>query len=397
MGKVKPHLEGRDKEERIRVRKALGPLRNLTVQPQTRARYDAARKSFYRFLNDNSLSIPTSSRGLDSLLGDYLEHVWSSGEGRGKASDTLAAIQDLQPHTKGNLPLSWRLLRAWHVNEIPCRAPPLPEICLQAMIGWCLFKGEFAFGLSLLIGFYSLLRTGELLDVRAQHVFLESEKKPAVLSLCLTKGGKRMGAAESVPISVSLVLTWLKLWKTKVPSQQLLCPNSSAWRAKFAECIDALELTSLSFRPYSLRRGGATYWFGKHGSLDRVIVLGRWQAQRTARIYINEGMASIAEMSVPKAALKPYLTLFRAGATKPRFTWALKKQVRGTWNGSGRLRNCFKSFRFPVSFSNATCAQCAYGVAWVTLGCKLQFCYQKWRGGTYCVFLVWRKPVATVP
>ena len=320
MGKVKQHLEGKDKKERIKVRQALGPLRNLTVQPQTRARYDAARKSFYRFLADNSLEIPATALGLDKLLGDYMEHLWSSGEGRGKASDTLAAIQDLQPHTKGHLPLSWRLLRAWHVNEIPCRAPPLPELWLQAMLGWCIFKEEYAFGLSLLIGFYSLLRTGELLDVQARHVFVEGPNKPAVISLGLTKGGKRMGAAESVTLSIETALTWLRAWKRSASPRQMLCPSAAVWRSKFSECVNAVGLSHFPLRPYSLRRGGATFWFAKHGSLDRVIVLGRWQAQRTARIYINEGMASIAEMSVPHSTLRPFLTIFKAGCTKPRFT-----------------------------------------------------------------------------
>ena len=155
---MKKHLEGRSKEERIRVRRNLGTLKSLTVQPQTRARYEKARQQFYHFLATNELKVPTQAQALDVLLGDYLEHLWSTGEGRGKASDTLAAIQDLQPHTKGTLPLAWRLLKAWHVNEIPCRAPPLPEKCLQAMIGWAIFKGEYSFGLSLMLGFYGLLR-----------------------------------------------------------------------------------------------------------------------------------------------------------------------------------------------------------------------------------------------
>lgn len=99
MGKVKKHLEGRSKEERIRIRRNLGTLKSLTVQPQTRQRYERARQQFYQFLADNSLSVPTQKHALDLMLGDYLEHLWSSGEGRGKASDTLAAIQDLQPRT----------------------------------------------------------------------------------------------------------------------------------------------------------------------------------------------------------------------------------------------------------------------------------------------------------
>eukprot|EP00435_Cladocopium_sp_Y103_P018392 s123_g4.t1 len=173
MGKMKRHLEGRSKEERIEVRKNLGTLKSLTVQPQTRARYDKARADFYSFLHQNQLQVPRGALGLDSLLSEYVEHLWVTGEGRGKASDTIAAIQDLQPHVKGQLAMSWRLLKTWLVNEIPSRAPPMPEICLQAMIGWAIFKGEVNFGLSLMLGFYGLLRTGELLDVRASHVFLE--------------------------------------------------------------------------------------------------------------------------------------------------------------------------------------------------------------------------------
>ena len=54
-----------------------------------------------------------------------------------------------------------------------------------------------------------------------------------------------------------------------------------------SETIEELGLGSFNFRPYSLRRGGATFWFAKHGSLDRLLLQGRWQAPKTARIYIN--------------------------------------------------------------------------------------------------------------
>ena len=319
MGKVKKHLEARTREERIQVRKNLGKLKDLTIQPQTRRRYEKARQDFYQFLFSNQLEVPTQTYALDSLLGEYLEHLWCTGEGRGKAADTLASVQDLQPHVKGKLPLAWRLLKAWSVNEIPCRAPPLPEICLQAMVGWAIFKEEYRFGLSLLLAYYGLLRTGELLEVRASHVFVESVKKPAVVSLGMTKGGKRMGVAESVSISVERVLSWLKAWKNSVPLQTSLCDSPSRWRAMFAQCLQAVGLSDFNFRPYSLRRGGATHWFAKHGSLDRVVVQGRWQAHRTARLYINEGLSMIAEMAIPKSEIKPFLTLFRTGSTKPRF------------------------------------------------------------------------------
>ena len=124
---------------------------------------------------------------------------------------------------------------------------------------------------------------------------------------------------EQLKASVELVLRWLKLWKQQSSSFHKLCDTAAKWRAMFSRCLEAVGLAELSFRAYSLRRGGATRWFSKHGSLDRVVVQGRWQAQRTARMYINAGLAVIAEMAIPRAQLKPFFTIFRTGSLTPRF------------------------------------------------------------------------------
>lgn len=83
MGKVAKHVEGRSKEARMATRNALGSLSSLTVQPKTIVRYEQARKKFYIFLQDSHLALPTQRDALDGLLCDYLEFLWSSGEGRG--------------------------------------------------------------------------------------------------------------------------------------------------------------------------------------------------------------------------------------------------------------------------------------------------------------------------
>ena len=310
MGKVKQRLEGHSKEERAKNRRALGSLRELTVQPQTRKRYSLAKQKFYDYAHTNGLSIPTKFSAFDDMLADYVEHLWSEGEGRALASDTVAGFQDTEPRLKGQLQVTWRLLKTWHVNEIPSRAPPLPEECLQAMLGWCLFHEEYAFGLSLLLGFYGLLRTGEILGLCNHHILMTSPDKPAVISLGLTKSGKRAGASESVTISVTSALQWLWAWKNASSSRCPLTPAPHQWRKKFSECVKALHLEQFEFRPYSLRRGGATCWFGRHGSLDRIIVLGRWAAARTARIYINEGLAMVASLKIPRKSLVPFLRTF---------------------------------------------------------------------------------------
>ena len=81
METVKQHLEGHSKEERAKNRQASGTLRELTVQPQTRKRYSLAQQKFDDYALTNGLCIPTKFTAFDDMLADYVEHLWSIGEG----------------------------------------------------------------------------------------------------------------------------------------------------------------------------------------------------------------------------------------------------------------------------------------------------------------------------
>ena len=160
MGKKKIHLEGRTQAARIEQRRQLGSLRELAIQPSTKKRYDKALDKFFEFLRFEGISLPKQRTKMDDLLADYLEHLWSSGEGRALASDTVASLQHMEPHLKGCLISSWRLLKVWAQNEMPNRAPPFPEVVVHAMVGRALFLEDPDFALSILVGFYGMMRTG---------------------------------------------------------------------------------------------------------------------------------------------------------------------------------------------------------------------------------------------
>lgn len=247
--KVKPHVEGRSKDDRKKVRKELGPLKGLTVQPKTRERYSKALEKFFNYLKDHNLSLPRQRAQLDSLVSDYLEFIWSAGEGRSLASDTMAALQDRDPGVKGYLNGSWRLLKTWIANEIPNRAPPLTLEAVQTLVGYSLFKGQHLFALSLLVGFYAMLRTGELLGIRNKDISQLNSSSVAVISLGLTKGGKRAGAAESVTVTEKDTLRRLWQWKQAASPNAPLCPAPHRWRKMFNDHVSALELEEHQYRP----------------------------------------------------------------------------------------------------------------------------------------------------
>ena len=101
MGKAAPKVtEARTKEGRKQVRKKLGSLKSLTVQPVTKARYQDSLDKFYAYLRRESLQLPKRREALDALVGDYIEYLWSEGEGRSMGSNLLAGLQDLRSPLK---------------------------------------------------------------------------------------------------------------------------------------------------------------------------------------------------------------------------------------------------------------------------------------------------------
>ena len=339
LGMPKRVLEGNSQVERAKQRQRLGTLKDLTVQPATKARYNNAVDQFLTFLQKNNMDLPKQRQHLDGLLCEYLEHLWSQGFGRGLASDTVAGLQDMDPKIRGHLQGSWRLMKTWSMNEIPNRAPPLPEHVLHAMVGWSLSHGYASFAVSLLVGYYAMLRTGELLSLRATHVMCESHHDQVIVSLGLTKGGKRQGAAESCVLGYDMVVAFVKRWKSLASPTTGFASTPAKWRSLFNQALEALDLQRFEFRPCSLRRGGATWWFSRHHSLDKILVQGRWQAAKTARIYLNEGLSVLAELRLPsnRPSLAPFLKLFRSHRSCPSFsTLEPPRPRRGSSGGRGK-------------------------------------------------------------
>jgi hypothetical protein len=76
----------------------------------------------------------------------------------------------------------------------------------------------------------------------------------------------------------------------------------SQFRSFFHKALHALHLQHCGFKPYSLRRGGATHDFMYHQHIQRTLMRGRWADMRTGRIYITDGSAALAAIQLPANA-----------------------------------------------------------------------------------------------
>ena len=90
----------------------------------------------------------------------------------------------------------------------------------------------------------------------------------------------------------------------KLPGDLILSTSNAEFRLFFKQLCDTLQLQEWNFKPYSLRRGGATHHFRSQGQLSRTIVRGRWNSARAARVYINDGIAALAAFQFPPTTLE---------------------------------------------------------------------------------------------
>eukprot|EP00438_Fugacium_kawagutii_P027135 Skav225198 [mRNA] locus=scaffold3065:268759:273280:+ [translate_table: standard] len=236
---------------------------------------------------------------LDEAVADWVESQFHKGFPLHLVGDALSGLHHFEPWTRRKLPKSWKLYSVWRRFEVPCRAPPITQDITLAMAGWCLLQGELTMSALLLLGFHALLRTGELLSVRPVDFLLQRDK--GLVTLASSKSGVRNNSKESVSLHDPIVLDSLQAMvalKTQLHREHLPCWDRSgtAFRRLFQRALEAVGAGSLNLRPYSLRRGGATYEMQAHGLMEKTLLRGRWKNSNIARIYICDGLALLTSL-----------------------------------------------------------------------------------------------------
>ena len=276
-------------------------LSDLAVSPQTRARYMSALALLLPVLE------ATPSIGLlDYAVTNWVESMWNKGAPLYQVSDALCGLHFFEPWSKGHLNNSWKLFSVWRRAEIPSRAPPLTSRLVYSLAVYCIAHHDVCMAALFLLGFFGLLRTGELLKLRACDLLISGTR--VIVRLEHTKTGQRKGLTEVVHVQDMFTVEVLRcLYQLRQDSQCLEAPlwryNGSAFRNRFNFYCAKFFLQKYAFRPYSLRRGGATHYFQTTRSMEATLVMGRWESQKSARIYISDGLSFLPGMTFSEPTL----------------------------------------------------------------------------------------------
>ena len=259
---------------------------------------DAADR-FLQWVKACNIPLAPSWEELEWQLTEYIECLWEEGETKGLAADTLSGVQHFL-RTRRRYPGAWQLLSVWSRLEVPNRAPPLSAHMAMALAGWGLQQGRVDFSAAVLGGFHLSLRIAEILSLSSHLITIGKDFRGGV-SLPWTKTSQQRGAREVITIDDPMV-GWIILEALKVSAQsKVLQMSGPAFRVLFAKGIAALGLTGTGYRPYSIRRGGATHDFLMHHDLQRSLLRGRWGQLRTAKIYVTDGVALVQELKLTPA------------------------------------------------------------------------------------------------
>lgn len=122
-------------------------------------------------------------------------------------SNALSGLHFFQPLTRRRIPTAWKLFATWKKLEWPARAPPLTCDIVLSLAYYALCHDDLVFASLLCLGFFTVLRTGELLNLKGRDLLLN--KNQVVVSLKNTRTGRRNATDEMVTTNETFVLLLL--------------------------------------------------------------------------------------------------------------------------------------------------------------------------------------------
>ena len=292
-------LGRRSTAERARARSGI-VLRDSIIKPRTLEQY-------YRF---GKKLLPLfraakSEQQLDDAICTWIEQAWSKGKPLYHVSTALCGVQFFCPGIRGKIPESWKLFRVWRRLEVPSRAPLMAQEIVFAIAALAIFRGDLVFGALILAAFEGLLRTGEMLSLCGSDLLIRNGQ--GLIRLANAKTSGRKGVTEVVTLHhpwvlmVQILLEYLQ--EKNLKFAKIWQGSPSVFRQRFKEYCKFFKLQRCGFRPYSLRRGGATHLFQQSLSYDLVLDKGRWSSVRAAKLYIMDGLSKLPHLSLHQESL----------------------------------------------------------------------------------------------
>ena len=278
----------------LRVKVLRGHVKYEGVTQRTLQRYRRQVLRFFDYLDTYNIAWPRSPDEFDYVTGEYINHLYQDMDPYGYAGDFLSGIRRFLPRWRNHTQSAGQYFRNWRRSLSFRQALPLPADVILGIAGVALADGRPRVAVAFLVGYVGLLRTTELLNLTPSQLHFLRNDSSVVVSLPDSKGAKRQNNPEKVIISDPQIAKALaQVVRSLGPADSLVGMSAKDLAGLLKKYGSFLGIYDERLTLYSLRRGGASWHFTTYQNLDATRMLGRWQWELTARLYIDGAAAEL--------------------------------------------------------------------------------------------------------
>jgi integrase len=277
-------------------------LITASIAPSTARKYTKALRAFVQWADDFYDEFPNSLAELGAALVDYYHHAYRRNRGRGTRQtciNTRAALLLFLPEAAPHFRLSLKCDVGWDRVNPGSQIAPMPFgialVAVETLLRW----DRQSLALAVLLGFYGLLRVGELIDISLSDISPPAgPNRPGGIRLPKTKTGRNQ----------SIVLRQEFLWVIIRRQSQRARAAGRSRLFEFSRKVFAAELRKVlmdlgvngdQYPPHSLRHGGATWMAVSGCSMKDIAQHGRWASLTNVTRYIQAGKAMLLSQRIP--------------------------------------------------------------------------------------------------
>ena len=236
---------------------------------------------------------------LNTSLEAYGRSLFRHGRSRGEFVNLILGIVDARRLLRRQLSAAWDFVALWKSRYPGGNRIALPEELVRAMTTVSLYWGWVRFAATLRLGFYALLRPGEIANATRRGIVLPEDLCRSPLEdwrvyvhvgSPKTKGAgarQQHGRSED-PATCCLARRVL----SRVSDDGGVWGGSSTlFRARWNAVCRALDIPFhevSGVTPASMRGGGATTLFEATNNIEEVRYRGRWSSANMCEIYVQE-------------------------------------------------------------------------------------------------------------
>ena len=253
-------------------------------------------------------------------------------------------VQIVKPRLRFQLKAVWASLKAWEEQEPSQLRAPIPLPVLLGVLCQARMTAEMhdnpkesvkllRFSALVSLGYFGLLRPGELLKLKKEAVDLPNQLTfgaPCVtVRIRKPKNYRQLGHSQFSVVRQCDTCNWISWLVFSTPNDQdLLWPHSqSEFRKIFKQQCSGVLGKHHPFTPASLRAGGATYMFDMHADVNRLRLLGRWANVQSLEHYVQTAKSQQLTLKINEAGITKITKFLTTGHFLLQVPYKLSKTL----------------------------------------------------------------------